>query len=88
MKESFIKPIMKINHKNYKYAFLFNAFYSAIIFATLFIVNDIIDDYILDRREKQYGTKLLIHASITFAFTYVLVIVLWNLFGWGKTFFG
>ncbi len=88
MKESLIKPIIKINHKNYQNAFLFNAFYSAVIFATLFIVNDIIDDYILDRNEQQYGTKLLIHASIIFVFTYVVVIVFWNLFGWGKTFFG
>ena len=88
MKESFIKPIMKMNHKNYKIAFLFNAVYSAVIFAILFVINDYIDDNVLDRRNKEYGKKIIIHILVVFIFTYLIVLLLWNLFGWGKTFFG
>ena len=88
MKESFIKPLIKINHKNYQNAFIFNAFYSAILLAVLFSVNDYIDDHVLDRNNTQYGYKLLLHVLITFFFTYIIVIILWYLFGWGKTFFG
>ena len=83
-----MKPIFKIDHENYQNAFLFNAIYSALLFAVLFIVNDIIDDYILDKMKKQYGYKLLIHGTITFFVTYLLVLSMWYLFGWGKTFFG
>ena len=56
--------------------------------AILFLVNDYIDDHVLDRKEKQYGLKLFLHVLITFIFTYIIVLLLWNLFGWGKTFFG
>ena len=82
-----MKPIIKIDHGNYQNAFIFNALYSALIFSVLFVVNDIVDDTIL-KNKKQYGYKLLIHASITFVFTYLLVLIMWYIFGWGKTFFG
>lgn len=81
--EKYIINIFKIDHGNYQNAFLFNAIYSALIFAVLFVVNDIIDDYILDKMKKQYGYKLLIHGTITFFFTYILVLSMWYLFGWG-----
>ena len=83
-----MKPIIKIDHGNYQNAFIFNALYSALIFSVLFVINDIVDHHILDKMKKQYGYKLLIHASITFAFTYLLVLIMWYIFGWGKTFFG
>ena len=83
-----MKPLIKLNHGYYQTAFLFNALYSALIFAVLFVVNDIIDEHFLSKMKKKYGYKLLIHGSITFLFTYLLVLVMWYLFGWGKTFFG
>jgi hypothetical protein len=83
-----MKPIFKIDHGNYQTAFLFNAFYSALIFAVLFVINDMVDDYILDKTKKQYGYKLFIHGIITFIFTYLLVLGMWYVFGWGKTLFG
>ena len=83
-----MKPIIKIDHGNYQNAFIFNALYSALIFSVLFVINDIVDHHILYKMKKQYGYKLLIHASITFVFTYLLVLIMWYIFGWGKTFFG
>ncbi len=83
-----IKPLIKINHKIYQNAFIFNALVNSIIFSILFVVNDYIDDNILDRDKKEYGHKIILHSIIISITTYLVALLLWNIFGWGKTLFG
>jgi uncharacterized membrane protein len=80
--------LIKINHKTSMTAFFFNALYTSITFGFMFIINDYIDDNILDRNEKKYINKLIIHMSILFIFTFIIVYMFWFIFGWGRTFFG
>lgn len=88
MSNSSIKPLIKIDHTNYKNAFLFNALVNAILFSILFVANDYIDDHILDRNDKLYGKKIIIHTIIIFIITFLVALLFWNVFGWGKTLFG
>ena len=57
-------PIFKLNHKHHSSAFFFNALYSAVIFAVVLVVNDLIDEYIDKNKFKNHHhkyIKLLIH---------------------------
>ena len=56
---------------NYKNAFLFNALVNAILFSILFVVNDYIDDHILDRNDKRYGKKIIIHTNLSSSSVYI-----------------
>ena len=80
--------LFRFDHKNLKSGILFNALYSAIIFAFMFIINDYIDIYILPHLEKKgynrYSTKLFIHLCIIFIVSITVAYLLWFLFGWGK----
>ena len=79
----------KINHKNLETAFFFNAFYSAVVFGVLFVVNDYIDFYIMPHLEKDFhfksSSKLIVHIFITFIITFIVVHAMWWLFGWGRS---
>ena len=83
--------LFTVNHKKLHTAIVFNALYSAIIFGTMFIVNDYIDNYIIIHLEEDYHiylqktTKLLLHVLSTFIFTLFVAYLLWWLFGWGKS---
>lgn len=79
--------LFHINHKNIHNGILFNALYSAIVFATIFIVNDYIDESIIPHLEKKSYhsfTKFIIHICIIFVISIIVVYVMWWIFGWGK----
>ena len=80
--------LFNFDHKNLKSAILFNALYSAIIFAFMFIINDYIDIYFLPHLEKKgynrHSTKFFIHICIIFIVSITVAYLLWVLFGWGK----
>ena len=50
--------LFSVNHKKLKNALFFNAFYSAIVFGVMFIVNDYIDNYIIIHLEEDYHIYL------------------------------
>jgi len=78
----------KINHTKIENAFVFNAFYSAITFGILFVVNDYIDQYIMPTLENDFhyksATKLIVHILIIFIVTLIITFIMWLLFGWGR----
>lgn len=78
----------KINHTKIENAFIFNALYSAIVFGLLFVVNDYIDKYIMPTLENDFhyksATKLIVHILIIFIVTFIIAIIMWLLFGWGR----
>jgi len=80
--------LFRFDHKNIKNGILFNALYSAIIFAIMFIINDYIDIYFLPHLEKKsynrYSTKFFMHICIIFIVSITVAYLLWVLFGWGK----
>ena len=82
-----MKPLININHKSFKNAFIFNAVYSAIIFGLLFVIDDYIDDHILDKSKKNYWQKLLIHMVVVFTITFILVLFFLVCFWMGKNIF-
>lgn len=83
-------PFFRINHSYLSNAFIFNALYSAIIFAFLFVFNDYIDKYIITHLEETYNfhikqiIKLFIHTITTFLVAIIITLFLWYFFGWGN----
>ena len=80
----------KFNMKNLNNSIIFNGIYSAILIAFMFFVNDLIDDFLLPKLDKDKNKsryiKLSIHVCITFIVSIILVYIMWHIFGWGKAF--
>lgn len=80
------KPLIYVNHKKFSNGFLFQAIFSALLFATAFLLNDIfdelIDESIHGHNKKWY--KLLCHTAIILVLTFLVILVLFFIFGWGK----
>tara|TARA_B100000424_G_scaffold148528_1_gene113156 strand:+ start:1861 stop:2109 length:249 start_codon:yes stop_codon:yes gene_type:complete len=77
--------MLEFTRKNYFTAFLFHAIYSSIIFGTVFLVNDYLDEYFTNKGDNKYK-KTVIHVIVTFFATLLLVLLFWYLFGWGAGF--
>lgn len=82
--------IVKVNHKEHKNAFFFQALFSAIILSCGFYLNDWLDHII---KEKVHGhnkkhIKAAIHMGVIFVITFIIIYLLYYLFGWGNTFLG
>jgi uncharacterized membrane protein YhaH (DUF805 family) len=72
---------MDFDRKNYLGAFLFHSIYAAILFALVFIVDDILDSKY--GKNKNIIKKRFIHSLMIFIFSLVLLFILWFVFGWG-----
>jgi len=74
------------NHGNCNYAFFLNALFSALVFATLFIINDMIDDYLEKFNllvNKKHSYKLGIHFVVHIVFFMVVLYLMHFFFGFG-----
>ena len=77
--------MLKFTRKNYFTAFIFHAMYCAIIFGTVFLLNDYLDEYFGNKGDNKFK-KAGIHIIATFFATLLLVLLFWFLFGWGAGF--
>ena len=80
------QPLIHVNHKKFVNGFLFQAIFSALLFATTFLINDVLDEAIDEnihgKNQKWY--KLLCHTAIVFILTFIVILILYFGFGWGK----
>lgn len=80
------KPLLHVNHKKFVNGVLFQAIFSALVFATAFLINDVLDEAIDEnihgKNQKWY--KLLCHTATVFILTFIVILVLFVGFGWGK----
>ena len=79
--------MFEFTRKNYLITFFFHALYCSIIFGTIFLVNDYLDEILIDDHDKNKKYKKAgIHFIATFFATFFLVLLFWFIFGWGAGF--
>ena len=90
MKEPKIHSLIRLNHQNYFVAYLFQAIFTALLFAVAFVVDDLMDIAIDENyhgENKKY-IKMGVNAAFLFVFTFAIIYFFHYVFGWGKTFLG
>ena len=90
MKEPKIHSLIRLNHQNYFVAYLFQAIFTALLFAVAFVVDDFMDIAIDENyhgENKKY-IKMGVNAAFLFVFTFAIIYFFHYVFGWGKTFLG
>lgn len=83
--------VIHLKHTNINVAFLINAIFSAILFGTLFVIDDTITQHLNKsnvRGNKRHTYRFILHfIAITFI-TFILVYLFKYIFGWGSIFIG
>ena len=83
--------VIHVKHTKINVAFFMNAIFSAILFGTLFVIDDVITQNLNKNNikgKKRHTYRFLLHFfSITFI-TFILVYLFKYIFGWGSIFLG
>ena len=84
-------PLLTINHKHIHSAFFLNSFFCSILFAILFVFNDILSDQFSKYKisnHRKYQLRLLFHFLAILILSFILTHLFRLIFGWGDLFLG